>query len=193
MGYFNIFNIILSSEKDGITEMSIFKTVSKIHLSRHIFFVNTKKWLGVNIDRVEFPNSKKKERMIKAYLKNYISTFGRVLKEYVDKGQFNNPPELLDIYLQTVKDIRNSSITIGIPEIFLDKYDELQKQQVISIDNQLSGIVNSSFYRTNMNKISAMFDAFNYAFAYVILNAEDTLKNINGELERALTGGIFDQ
>lgn len=172
--------------------MGLFKTVDKIHLTRHLFFNNVKRWLGFNIDKIEFPNSKRKERMVKRYLENYVSTFGRVLKEYIDNADYDNPSDLIDIYLKTMKDVRSSSISIGIPDIFLEKYDELQKAQTVAIHDQLNNIVASTFYRTNLSKISAMFDVFNYAFTYNILNAEDTLKNVNGELEKALTGGIFD-
>lgn len=163
----------------------------KKKLRSHMFFEKSSYWLTYQIDSIELP-SHRKENMAKKFLSNYVIKFKEMLTAYINNGDFNHPEELLNLYLKTMKYVNSSSLAIGIPQLFLDKYDEYQDAQTIAINEELKNIISSSFYRTNMDKIIAIFDVITYAFIYVILNAEESLTNMNGELEKALEGTIFD-
>lgn len=130
--------------------------------------------------------------MAKKFLTNYVTIFRDLLIDFIDKGDYDDPSVLIDLYLKGMNDLKTTSLSVGIPEIFLDKYDEYQNSQTLAMHEQLKSIVSSNFYKCNMDKIIAIFDVITYAFIYVILNAEETLTHMNGTLEHALEGSIFD-
>lgn len=171
--------------------MGFLKKSDKTTLKKHLFFEKAEYWLDYQIDAIELP-SKRKERMAKKFLSNYVTIFKDMLTDYIDRGDYTQPEELITLYLKNMKDVRTSSISLGIPELFLNKYEEYQNAQTIAMHEQLKSIANSSFYKTDMDKIIAIFDTITYAFIYVILNAEETLIHMNGTLEKALEGSIFD-
>lgn len=171
--------------------MSLKTKSDKKKLKNHMFFEKCAYWLNYQIDNIELP-SQRKEKMAKKFLSNYVIKFREMLTSYINDGNFDHPEDLLKLYFKTMKYVRDSSLAIGIPQLFLDKYDEYQDAQTLAINEELKSIVSSSFYKTNMDKIIAIFDVITYAFIYVILNAEESLTNMNGELEKALEGTIFD-
>ena len=130
--------------------------------------------------------------MAKRFLTNYVTIFRDLLIDFIDKGDYDDPSVLIDLYLKGMNDLKTTSLSVGIPQIFLDKYDEYQNSQTLAMHEQLKSIVSSNFYKCNMDKIIAIFDVITYAFIYVILNAEETLTHMNGTLEHALEGSIFD-
>lgn len=130
--------------------------------------------------------------MAKKFLTNYVTIFRDLLIDFIDKGDYDDPSVLIDLYLKGMNDLKTTSLSVGIPQIFLDKYDEYQNSQTLAMHEQLKSIVSSNFYKCNMDKIIAIFDVITYAFIYVILNAEETLTHMNGTLEHALEGSIFD-
>lgn len=156
-----------------------------------MFFEKSNYWLNYQIGRIELP-SKRKERMAKKFLTNYVTIFRDLLIDFIDKGDYDDPSVLIDLYLKGMNDLKTTSLSVGIPQIFLDKYDEYQNSQTLAMHEQLKSIVSSNFYKCNMDKIIAIFDVITYAFIYVILNAEETLTHMNGTLEHALEGSIFD-
>ena len=171
--------------------MKLFKKSNKAILKKHMFFEKSEYWLNYQIGSIELP-SHRKEKMAKKFLSNYVTIFRDMLNDYINKGDYDNPSELINLYLKGMNEVRSSSISLGIPELFLDKYEQYQNAQTVAIYEQLKSISYSSFYKTNMDKIIAIFDTITYAFIYVILNAEETLVNMNGTLEKALENGIFD-
>ena len=171
--------------------MSILKKSDKARLKKHMFFEKSNYWLNYQIGRIELP-SKRKERMAKRFLTNYVTIFRDLLIDFIDKGDYDDPSVLIDLYLKGMNDLKTTSLSVGIPQIFLDKYDEYQNSQTLAMHEQLKSIVSSNFYKCNMDKIIAIFDVITYAFIYVILNAEETLTHMNGTLEHALEGSIFD-
>lgn len=171
--------------------MKLFKKSNKSILKKHMFFEKAEYWLNYQIGCIELP-SNRKEKMAKKFLSNYVTVFRDMLNNYINKGDYNDPSELINLYLKGMNEVRDTSISLGIPEIFLEKYEQYQNAQTIAIYEQLKSITYSSFYKTNMDKIVAIFDTITYAFIYVILNAEETLRNMNGVLEKALENGIFD-
>lgn len=171
--------------------MGILKKSVKARLKKHIFFEKSNYWLNYQIDHIELP-SRRKEKMAKRFLTNYVTIFRDLLMGFIEKGEYDDPSVLIGLYLKGMHELKTTSLSIGIPEIFLDKYDEYQNSQTLAMHEQLKSIVSSTFYKTDMDKIIAIFDVITYAFIYVILNAEETLTHMNGTLEHALEGSIFD-
>lgn len=163
----------------------------KKRLKKHIFFEKANYWVNYQIDNIKLP-SKRKENMAKRFLGIYVTTFEDILNNYIDREDYEHPSELIDLYLHGMNEVKMASLSIGIPELFLDKYDEYQDAQTSAIYEQMKIIVSSDFYETDIEKIITVFDAITYAFIYIILNAERTLRHMNGELDRALKGTIFD-
>lgn len=163
----------------------------KKRLKKHIFFEKVNYWINYQIDNIKLP-SKRKENMAKKFLCIYVTTFEDLLNNYIDRGDYEHPSELIDIYLRGMTEVKTAALSIGVPKLFLDKYEEYQDAQTSAIYEQMKIIVSSDFYESDIEKIITVFDAITYAFIYIILNAERTLRNMNGELERALAGTIFD-
>lgn len=171
--------------------MNIHAKKDRKRLRKHIFFEKANYWVNYQIDNIKLP-SRRKENMAKRFLCIYVTTFEDILINYINRGDYEHPSELIDLYLHGINEVKMAAMSIGVPKIFLDKYEEHQDAQTSAMYEQMKSIVSSNFYETDIEKIIAIFDTITYAFIYIILNAEKTLLHMNGELEHALEGTIFD-
>jgi hypothetical protein len=167
------------------------KYKQKKELLKHPFFQRIDYWIYFNIDRLEL-KSHIKANMVKVFLKNYFVTFSDYMYNFINDEKYINPEELIGGYLEILNKIDSSSVSLGIPEIFLEKYRDIQSAYSKSIYVAIEDIISSYFYDNYMKKMTAILDLLMFNSIIINLTSEDVLNTMNGELETLLKGTIFD-
>ena len=80
----------------------------------------------------------------------------------------------------------------GVPHLFLDKMKEFNYKYFDLIMNTLSDIHQSSYYPTNKYIMTSVLDMMLLYIRMMMSNTEVTINSMNGELQAALKGTVFD-
>jgi len=169
----------------------LFKRKEKKKLLSHPIFKKMEYWKCVQINHIQITNISKRN-MIRVFLKLYIKQFQIILNEFIISEMYKNPEIIISLYLNALKNIEQTSLLQCIPPVFLNKYNELEKDHLNSIYSDIENIISSSFYQTYMDKSTAILDIFMYHFVFIILNSERSLNQLNGHIEESLSNTIFD-
>ncbi len=171
---------------------TLFKRKEMKKLLSHPIFKKMEYWKKVQINHIEITNIAKRN-MIRVFLKLYIKQFQIILNEFVTSEMYKIPETIIPLYLDTLNKIEQLSSLQCIPSIFLDKYNELEKDHLNSIYSDIENIISSGFYKSYMDKSTAILDVFMYHFVFIILNSEKSLNQLNGQMESILVNSIFDE
>lgn len=171
---------------------TLFKRKEKKKLLSHPIFKKMEYWKSVQINRIEITNVAKRN-MIRVFLRLYINQFQIILNQFITTKMYKQPEAIIPLYLEILNRIQQSSLLQCIPSIFLDKYNELEHDHSNSIYADIENIISSSFYKSYMDKSTAILDIFMYHFVFIILNSEKSLNQLNGEMENVLINTIFDE
>jgi len=171
---------------------TLFKRKEMKKLLSHPIFKKMECWRRVQINHIEITNIAKRN-MIRVFLKLYIKQFQIILNEFVISEMYKTPETIVPLYLDTLNKIEQLSSLQCIPSMFLDKYNELEKDHLNSIYSDIENIISSGFYQSYMDKSTAILDVFMYHFVFIILNSEKSLNQLNGQMENILTNSIFDE
>jgi len=171
---------------------TLFRRKESKKLLSHPIFKKMEYWKCVQINHIEITNIPKRN-MIRVFLKLYIKQFQTVLNEFIMDEMYKTPETIIPLYLDTLSKIEQSSLLQCIPSIFLNKYNELEKDHLNSIYSDIENIMSSSFYQSYMDKSTAILDVFMYHFVFIILNSEKSLNQLNGQMETVLVNTIFDE
>lgn len=149
--------------------------------------------LAYQIDRIDIAHLAKRN-MTHTFLKLYFNEFKEGITGFVDTFDDSiDTMSFIVLYKETLSKINKEALGLGIPEIFLNKYDEICKGKTEAVYISLENILRSHFYSQPDSKITAMMDILLSHLVYIILDAERTLNDLNGKMETALAGGIFDR
>ncbi|MCK9198641.1 MAG: hypothetical protein M0P49_03470 [Bacilli bacterium] len=171
---------------------ALFKRKESKKLLSHPIFKKMEYWKCVQINHIEITNIPKRN-MIRVFLKLYIKQFQVILNEFIMDEMYKTPETIIPLYLDTLNKIEQSSVLQCIPSIFLNKYNELEKDHLNSIYSDIENIMSSSFYKSYMDKSTVILDVFMYHFVFIILNSEKSLNQLNGQMEKVLINTIFDE
>ena len=160
-------------------------------LTQHPLFQKIDFAMNFQIERINIANHAKRN-MIHAFLKLYFSEFKKQINIFLNSNKDNEPLRFIELFTHTLEKIDDEALCIAIPEIFIKKYNLLQQSHVESIYASLENIANSQFYHDNTDKISAMFDVLICHFVFITLDSEKTLNELNGRMEAALKGSIYE-
>lgn len=108
----------------------------------------------------------------------YLSTITE--KIFLWENDYNQKARHLKIHLPIEK------ILIGIPPIYLKKFNTWHKPHINIILNKIQSILTSNFYETWDLKIISILDSLDMIYRLMLEDARQTILFINGELDREL-------
>lgn len=161
-------------------------------LYSHPIFQKLDYWIDIQIDCIRL-SSKIKQNMIRVFLKLYFKEFRDMLRKYINSGDYKNPEKMINIYVNVLHNVESKSTLNSIPNVFIEKYKLMEKDHLLSTYKNIENIIISNFYTDYFDKSVALLDIFMYHFVFIILSSEETLNQLNGQMERALEGTIFDE
>jgi hypothetical protein len=167
------------------------------NLEQHPFFSTVNYWINIEIDNLNITNIAKRN-VVRAFLKLKFTVFNDRLKEYI-RNNVQDEEICTDgtlcignLVVDCLKEYEDKARTKGVPDIFIDKFRQWHDPHTDITFESIRSVCESKFYTTNVEKIAAVLDILLYSFRMTIIDAERTINQLNGELEAALKGTIYD-
>ena len=164
-------------------------------LTEHTFFSNINYWVNIGIDKIPINNPIKK-RVVSKFLKIKFLSYDKHLKEFIKKTLTITKEcdivEIQNLLINIVKDYEDEINKKGIPDIFIEKFKKLHENNLQIIFDAIGSICTSKFYDSLHEKMAAILDILLFSFRVTFTDVEQTINEINGEIESVLKGSIFD-
>jgi len=146
------------------------------------FFIRMQQYRNYTIPNIKI-NHELKSLMIKKFLDIKFKTFYDLLKNF-DYSK----PEILIHSIMTigVAEYERKALKAGIPEMFLTKFNNWHRIHANTLIESISYTLKSNLYSTLQDKYLSIFDNILNAFSMTVQDAEKTMNEFNGELERYL-------
>jgi hypothetical protein len=74
----------------------------------------------------------------------------------------------------------------GVPQIFIDKFQSYHKPQILILVDQVNDIVTDVFHPSWQSKLIAILDVFESIYRCNFIGLNNTIKDLNGELDKYL-------
>lgn len=137
-----------------------------------------------------------KKRMAICYLTimyNNLSGFLITLSDENRMDLYINDLNLIsDGMVSSMNKTEEECLSEGIPQLFLDKMKEFNYRYFDLIMTTLTDIHHSSYYPNNKCVMTSVLDMMLLYVRMMMSNTEVTINNMNGELQAALKGSVFD-
>jgi sulfur relay (sulfurtransferase) DsrC/TusE family protein len=169
-------------------------------LADHPFFADLLKWEKRDIPALKIKSLIKKTIVVE-FLKLLFRNFRQKFRNYVintemliNQSQQIKCDELIQFFLDYIDqyNIEAKKIEIkyknriinGIPDIFLQKFDNWHNPHIEIINESIKQIVNNEIYPDEKMKLLAIVEIFYVAFKLTIQDAINTINELNGEIEK---------
>ncbi len=160
----------------------------------HSFFTKCDYWLRLVIPSIRL-TSGLKAKLAKDYLTLYVSVFRDGLLKYFERRDkiCDAAPEMIkehqDLFLNLKKEVDDRCREKKLPSLFISKINAKNKNWDVMMFNDIEDMCQSDFYSTCDDKNAAILDSYVYYLRRLIMDAERTMKELNGELEAVLKEG----
>lgn len=164
----------------------------KKKLDKHQFFNTIDYWVNIEINNLPIVNPLKK-RVVCTFLKIKYSTFSKKIREFINNLTLEEENmDLETLIIDCLKEYEDNSRSAGIPDMFIDKFRIWNSSHTQILIDSVQSICASKFYDSFEEKIVAILDILTFSFRITLVDAERTINDLNGELEKTLRGTIFD-
>lgn len=160
-------------------------------LDSHPFFLDMDKLITIKIDKIHAP-TKTKERMIREFLNILFSTYKNKFKDFILQHQTITTNAMKVLMHDCWKKYKETSITEGIPRIFLEKFDDVYKDTFDDMMHELENITEDALYESEFDRYSAVLSIMSYSMRTLYTDVKTSIHSLNGELEAILKGSKFD-
>lgn len=160
-------------------------------LKQHSFFVAVEHYINIELANLPIENELKK-RVVVAFMTTQLRTFSDTAMELVDNVNVLSIDECEKTLIKCLSEAEDDALKKGIPSIFIEKYRKWNSENIKIMIDSVNQICSSKFYLTNYDKMLAILDVLKYSFRVMIIDAEQTINELNGDLERALKGTKYD-
>ena len=162
---------------------------TKESLRNHIFFSDIRYMIDVTSWKLDFPGRETRSAMVRKFvrimLKSYERNYRKLVDDVLDKkdvssSDYNNT--LTNIVVEYEKESRENNI----PITFINKFSSWHTPRIKQIKETTEFITRSSVYDTSIEKTSAVLSIISMLLHITLMDAVDTLNNMNGELDNIL-------
>lgn len=173
----------------------LFKFVrKKRRLENHRFFSTMNYWINIEIDNLPITN-KMKKNVVTKFLKIKFNVFLNNFKNFVNEvenGNYDSSRSVELILVDSIKEFEFEARRQQIPDLFIEKYRKWDNTHTQITYDAIKSIIESKYYTTMDEQVAAILDILLFSFRLTIVDAEKTINDLNGELEKFLHGTIFD-
>ena len=175
-------------------------TVKDSDIKNHDIFNFIDFSLYAKISILEF-KSTFRNLVFKKYLKIYLNSFRKNIKNYVDAGDFKemDNAELLtsvqNLIITIIKDYETESYNNGIPKIIIDKMRIKNNPRLAFTIDLVKDISSSEFYHSefNMLKIHSILNILQSSLENTINTSKEVSDDINGGLKGVTFEGVTEK
>ena len=133
-----------------------------------------------------FPiDNQKKKKLVTCYVREKLEIIRDILHETIkDDALDEMPKKLLGVNSQIQDNMRNIS-----PKIFMDKINEWDNKHNSWTMNTINNIIDSNYYISKEAKMASCLDCVLAMVRSTIVTVENTINQLNGELEAYIDRG----
>lgn len=153
----------------------------------HRFFTKAKFWKTIYIPNLEMNiNNPKKNRMVKTFLTVMIESYEKnLLNDLCVKAVSCCCDKMPKLFVDIIKEYEQTARDKEIPELFIESFRKWHEPAMNFMIDFSSNICRADFIPCNQ-KVHVILDILTAAFELTLIDAVQTIKNINGELDAAL-------
>lgn len=163
-------------------------------LENHPLLEELREWGSFRCKVLNIKDASKK-RMAEYYLELFFNKLRKAIigvirnyEKYIDDTTLLN-----NVIIDTINDVRNESLSNGVPLIFLDKFTNYLYKQTKILSLSFKDIDKFKYYDGIIEKSAFRLDLGFMMVRCITVEVEDIINNMNGELKAALEGSIFDR
>lgn len=160
-------------------------------LVHHPIFNEMRLWMLLKSGNLNITSPAKKKVSI-AYLNIFFTNMESTLRDLIEGDIDTNVDTIREKLLCMLNDIQTESLQQGIPQIFIDKINVSNYKYFDMIFESISDICGSSFYTSPTNRMVSIFGIILFYIKIMTDDVEHTINAMNGHLESALKGTVFD-
>ena len=163
--------------------------ITKKTIKNHSIFEMLNYWINVRIPKAKFGKNKYHNDWAKILLKSKYSSALVNIKKNINHRSIDifNDDILWNHFLSMINDIiqeyEEESLKKGVPELFIEKFMiwHSKTRDIILKNTEL--ICKSKYYHNNFEKIYAILNLLLTSYDVTLMDSEQTLKNLNGDLD----------
>lgn len=160
-------------------------------LQDHSFFTIIQKYIQIEIQNLPITNVLKK-RVVTEFMIIQFTAIEQLASSLIEEKTKFDKNKIEGRVLRTFTNIDNKALGKGVPSIFIEKYRGWNIRRIEMVIDVIRSIAESRFYMTDFDKLNAILDTLVLYVRLTIVDAESTIDELNGELERELKGTRFD-
>lgn len=163
---------------------------SKDSLRGHIFFSEIGYMIDVTSWKLDYPNNPTRSAMVRKFIRIKLKSIERNFKKLVDDvidGKDINVCDYNNTITRIVVDYEREAREKRIPQQFINKFSVWHTPKIKQIRDITEFISRSNIYEGTVEKTSAVLDIIIMTLHLTLMDADDTLNNMNGDLDNVLS------
>lgn len=162
-------------------------------LLQHPVYNQIEIWVLLKSGNLNILSQKKKLCTI-AYMKILFDELNILLHDLANNSdKYIDSNVLTSNIISMLNKVRETALSDSIPEIFIDKINIFNYKYFQMVIDTAIEIYNSDFHPGTIEKLASVLDIMLFYIRVLTDNIEATVNGLNGELESALTGSVFDK
>jgi len=176
--------IILMIFSFGLSKF--FTRRKKPDLKKHTVFNRLKYYIDFKIPDLPIEHPVKKKHMVNLLTIKYKILESTIKSSLCDKDLDAKEIDYAPVLMEAIKSYELEAHKQKIPLILVERFSEWHESKVRTMLDSIEVIKNSTFYKSSYEKKLAILDITMWSLIMTITDAEKTLNELNGELEKAL-------
>lgn len=176
-------------QTDELTEQQFVDLFSK-----HPIFIELREWHEYRTKVLSIANPIKRN-MAKHYLTLLFESLRSAIKQIVIEHDkyLDDIIALNNLIIDTINDVKQTALQDGVPEIFLDKFTNYLYTQTKILDLTYRDLDKFEYYhQSKIARTTVRLDLEFLTIRNITSEVETVINDMNGELEAALEGSVFD-
>lgn len=162
---------------------------TKESLRNHIFFNEIAYMIDVTSWKIDYEHNPIRSAMVRKFIRIKLKAIERNYKKLVDDiidGKEIDISEYNNILTKIVVEYEREARDKKIPQVFINKFSQWHTPKIKQIREITEFIVRSSIYDDTVEKTSAILDIILMVLHLTLMDADNTLNNMNGDLDNVL-------
>ena len=163
--------------------------ITKKTIKNHSIFEMLNYWINIRIPKAKFGKNKYHNNWAKILLKSKYNSALINIKKTINHKNIDtlNDDILWTHFLSMINDIiqeyEEKSLKKGVPELFIEKFMiwHSKTREIIVKNTEL--ICKSKYYHNNFEKIYAILNLLLTSYDVTLMDSEQTIYHLNGELD----------
>lgn len=170
-------------------KFSVGKKKSKESLRNHIFFSDIAYMIDVSSWKLDYPDKVTRSAMVRKFIRIKLKSVERNFKKLVDDvidGKDISSCDYNNTITKIVVEYEHEAREANIPITFINKFSSWHTPKIKQIREITEFITRSNVYDDVVEKTSAVLSIIIMVLHLTLMDADNTLNNMNGDLDNIL-------